>query len=216
MRKNNVLLGAALVGGFLLFKHKPVIAEEEQKEDKIKVGIFADHVIGESPLTINFRLDTQGKRPLKIVNWSFGDGETSSLVNPSHTFYTVLETEVFYVDVSAIDATDAKGSGRLNITVVKENGNGNEVTGNGNGNGEITVKEVTVENVLSSSPVWSGTTPNIWMPEVAKKLGTSQSNAIALLGNTSGVPYFGEYDEALHGLKVITKKYNLPVHDYDF
>ncbi|MAH49578.1 hypothetical protein CMI37_27395 [Candidatus Pacearchaeota archaeon] len=114
MRKNNVLLGAALVGGFLLLRPKPVKAE-----DKIKVGIFADHVIGESPLTVNFRLDTQGKRPLKFVKWLFGDGETSNVVNPTYTFKTDADTEVFHVDVTAIDANDASGSGRLNITVVK-------------------------------------------------------------------------------------------------
>ena len=121
MRKNNILLGAALVGGFLLLRSKSAKAGDETK-DKIKVGIFANRVMGESPLTINFKLDTQRINSLKLVKWMFGDGHTSNLVNPTHTFRTDKDTELFHVDVTAIDDNDNMGSGRLNITVIKSEG----------------------------------------------------------------------------------------------
>ncbi len=187
MRKNNVLLGAALVGGFLLLKSKPVEApEEKEKEDDdsapyvpkaVKVGIFADRVMGESPLTINFRLDTKGKRPLKIVNWSFGDGETSNLVNPSHTFQSVMVTEVFHVDVTAIAANDDKGSGRLNITVLKDSGNGG-----GDAAPYVPPIEETMQNLLETTQFSETPTSitNALASEIIKTRMLSDSEVISL------------------------------------
>ena len=53
-----------------------------------------------APLTVNFT-DTSSGDGLKFL-WNFGDGETSSLANPTHTFL--------------------QGVGNVSLTVINDNG----------------------------------------------------------------------------------------------
>jgi PKD repeat protein len=53
-----------------------------------KLGFSADVESGDVPLEVTFTNETLSGAPIISANWDFGDGATSSLFNPSHTYST--------------------------------------------------------------------------------------------------------------------------------
>jgi len=69
---------------------------------------------GQSPLTVNFMGSAGGGVSPYKYHWTFGDGQTSTLQNPSHTYAKAGE---FKVALSVTDSASATASSSLIITV---------------------------------------------------------------------------------------------------
>ncbi len=52
----------------------------------LKAGFTVDSANGCSPMTVQFSNSTSSNVPVTNHNWQFGDGVTSTVVNPSHTY----------------------------------------------------------------------------------------------------------------------------------
>lgn len=81
---------------------------------KFKVTITASPLTGYAPLTVNFHVTVEGGSQPYSYSWSFGDGSTSTLQNPTHTY----QTQGNYT--ASLTVTDAKGNsatGSVRISV---------------------------------------------------------------------------------------------------
>ncbi|HXH17713.1 MAG TPA: PKD domain-containing protein, partial [Chitinophagales bacterium] len=75
-------------------------------------AIAADVTQGCNPLTVNFSDNsTPGSAPLVTWIWDFGDGNTSTLQNPSHTF---INSGSFNITLSLIDSNGCVANGTFN------------------------------------------------------------------------------------------------------
>ncbi len=106
--------------------------DTETKADYIVVehetpvaNFTADNTIGDAPLIVNFSDESTGD--ITSCLWDFGDGETSTEENPTHTYdnpgiYTVslsvsgphgsdTEVKLGYITVSEPDGDDGGGGG---------------------------------------------------------------------------------------------------------
>jgi outer membrane protein assembly factor BamB len=71
--------------------------------------------VGSAPLTDSFRVTPSGGLPPYRVAWAFGDGQTSNLTAPVHT-YAVLGT--YHVSVSVTDLAGNVSVRQLTVTVL--------------------------------------------------------------------------------------------------
>lgn len=94
----------------ILVKNKPPIAK-----------IIASPTKGKSPLSVKFYGNQSTDSDGKIVSysWNFGDGATSTLINPSHTFKntSILTTKYFTVTLTVKDNSGATSSSKTTIRV---------------------------------------------------------------------------------------------------
>ena len=83
-----------------------------------------------APVTISFTNTSSGDELIYL--WNFGDGQTSTLSNPTHTF----QAGVWEVTLTVTnDNGDDQSSAVIVATAAPLNGNGGGGNGNGNGNG---------------------------------------------------------------------------------
>jgi PKD repeat protein len=79
--------------------------------------ITADKNNGSSPLTIHFSAENSfdPRNSSLTYNWDFGDGKTSSEVNPTHTF-TSDSSRVFSVKLTVVDSFQLSGSASVFVS----------------------------------------------------------------------------------------------------
>ena len=83
-----------------------------------------------APVTISFTNTSSGDELIYL--WNFGDGQTSTLSNPTHTF----QAGVWEVTLTVTnDNGDDQSSAVIVATAAPLNGSGGGGNGNGNGNG---------------------------------------------------------------------------------
>lgn len=78
----------------------------------------AEPITGTKPLTVYFTgsgSDTDGY--IESYYWTFGDGETSNLASPSHTFQN---SGMYTVTLTVTDDDGSKGSASVEITVIEK------------------------------------------------------------------------------------------------
>lgn len=79
---------------------------------------LADKTTGNSPLTVRFKGDssTDPDDDLLAYNWNFGDGSSSTLPNPGHTF-TSSGTQSFTVQLTVTDPEGLSSKQQLTISL---------------------------------------------------------------------------------------------------
>lgn len=90
--------------------------EEEEKGKPLLVKIFTDKDFGYPPFEINFTsmvLNYEGK---VRYHWDFGDGETSTEINPKHTYQGI---GTFICDLAVTDDIGKKDSDSVKISAEK-------------------------------------------------------------------------------------------------
>jgi len=94
-----------LVGGCTLLNQPPV------------ASITVDIVSGPSPLTVTFRAHNSNDPDGQIVSffWDFGDGETTSGITVSHTFYATEAPQSYTVTLTVTDDEGAEGQAQQTI-----------------------------------------------------------------------------------------------------
>ncbi len=90
---------------------------EGLKDETASVRVLADTSSGTSPLTINFKPLLLNVKDDAEYYWDFGDGNTSTEINPSHTY---VGDGVFSCSLTVEDA-DEKIMDSFNITVFPNN-----------------------------------------------------------------------------------------------
>ncbi|MDD5511377.1 MAG: PKD domain-containing protein [Dehalococcoidales bacterium] len=89
------ILTVAAIAGVMLASRKSQAAEEEEPPAAPIAGFSANVASGDAPLTVQFTDTSSGEITARL--WDFGDGATSTELNPSHVFtqpggYTVALT----------------------------------------------------------------------------------------------------------------------------
>ena len=90
---------------------------EGLKDETASVRVLADTSSGTSPLTINFKPLLLNVKDNAEYYWDFGDGNTSTEINPSHTY---VGDGVFSCSLTVEDA-DKKIVDSFNVTVFPNN-----------------------------------------------------------------------------------------------
>ena len=90
-----------------------------EQEDKDFLGIIAeaDPSEGIAPLEVNFTCEAQGGNAPISYAWTFGDGATSSLQNPSHTYMAVGD---YTATCAANDRDDDSIATTVDVAVLSE------------------------------------------------------------------------------------------------
>ena len=78
------------------------------------VTASANPTSGLAPLTVNFSCSVSGGTSPYSYSWIFGDGSTSTLQNPSHTYATA---GTYTASITVTDASSAQDSDTITITV---------------------------------------------------------------------------------------------------
>ncbi|MBC8046608.1 MAG: PQQ-dependent sugar dehydrogenase, partial [Fimbriimonadaceae bacterium] len=82
--------------------------------------IETDVIYGTSPLTVNFSADSSADPEGGTLNylWDFGDGTTSTIKNPSHTFTTLdSEPTPFTITLTVTDSLDLSATAGIIISL---------------------------------------------------------------------------------------------------
>lgn len=106
------IAGAAARGWFLRKKKNPPVIPLPPT-----MRISASTSSGASPLTVQFFSNASTPSGPMDRSWDFGDGETSTEVNPSHTYDTLGANRVFSVTCAGTNAGGSATSAPLTLTV---------------------------------------------------------------------------------------------------
>ena len=74
----------------------------------------ANVTTGTAPLAVHFQASTQGGLSPVTYRWSFGDGATSTLANPDHTY---ASAGTYLVNLTVTDASGGSATQSLTVTV---------------------------------------------------------------------------------------------------
>ncbi len=74
----------------------------------------ASPMSGQAPLTVNFTGSATGGTTPYTYSWNFGDGQTSSAQNPSHTYSTIGN---YIANLTVTDSSSANASASISIAV---------------------------------------------------------------------------------------------------
>ncbi len=79
----------------------------------------ADVVVGQVPLSVNFDASKSDDPDGNIIsyNWTFGDGESSDEIYPSHPY---VQPGIYTVQLTVTDSDEAIGTDALEIVVIEE------------------------------------------------------------------------------------------------
>jgi len=80
----------------------------------LSAGANASPISGQPPLTVHFTGSANGGTPPYTYRWDFGDGQWSSLQNPSHTYETAGD---YIAALTVTDKDAAKAVSSVNIAV---------------------------------------------------------------------------------------------------
>jgi len=82
--------------------------------DPLVVSASASPTSGNAPLTVNFTGSASGGSPPYSFNWTFGDGQSSSSQNPSHTYSSAGN---YTATLTVTDSQGTNGNKSVSITV---------------------------------------------------------------------------------------------------
>ena len=71
------------------------------------VASFTDTVIGTLPVVVNFINTSTGPGPGVVYFWKFGDGATSALQNPIHSYNSFASYDVKLIQTSMLGVSDS-------------------------------------------------------------------------------------------------------------
>ena len=103
---------------------------QENPNNLNPIASFSYTVVGTLPVTISF-INTSSGLPGSIFNWNFGDGATSTVMNPTHNY---IAFGVFNVTLTQTSITGSTESVTTSININSSGNGGGGGGGGGTGN----------------------------------------------------------------------------------
>ncbi|UCD13836.1 MAG: PKD domain-containing protein [Thermoplasmatales archaeon] len=110
-----ILLIISVVTGNILLSNIQLGNNQGEKRQEIDVQILCDRTNGKAPLEIEFSVNTNLKNKETLnYQWDFGDGTTSSEINPNHIFQ---KPGTYLTKLTITDANGNYGTDAITINV---------------------------------------------------------------------------------------------------
>lgn len=151
---------------------------------------------GLAPLTVSFADATSaGSKPITSRLWQFGDGSTSSQVNPSHTYSS---SGVFTVSLTVNTSVGSNTETKVNYINVSENPQLTVSTNQLDYATNLTSLTFDIQNNSSGTLSWQLSKDSTWL-SVSPATGTTTTEAdiVTVQVNRSGLSC-GSYTDTLH------------------